>query len=353
MPMKLSSTFLIPLLLVTAGCQPSGHSVQQTMFHKDVILHIAPSDFKETNHRTIRALPHTWVNIKRISVVLDDGTVVPCRDFQSGAFELTHDEHNAFLIGTLELPVKNVTQVIVVVGQEAQCTGAQPENLSPCTLIDAKSTDDSQPANAVDGEITLRYIIPGKDRDSPRLVLQLPSQRGRDLPTTPIKVSLMSSGTVPASVDAIQTPWMSLSGESGSTPNRVPYRMTSQATLPDVPIQIKGTFQPETRIFTPSMLFNQGIPERIVIGGTVKRLDIAKRTFQLRVDDASDGQPYAALHFRVSEQTSYAFAGTLPATPATFDDISIGRRIWVSVLSHPNQNDHVEALDVRISSIDH
>lgn len=330
-----------------------GHGVAQTMFHKDIYLHVPPSDFKETNHRKIHALPHTWVNIKRISAVLADGTTIPCRDFQPGAFELTHDDDTAYLIGTVELPEQDVTQVVVVIGQQAQCSGANSEDLQPCSLMDTKSTNTSQPANAVDGEIALCYTIPDRDRDSTSLVLQLPTDRDKDLPTKPIAMSLLSLGAVPPSVDAIRTPWIGLAREPASAPSRLPYRMTSQATFPEVPIIVKGTFQSETRIFTPLLMFEQGPSERIAIGGTVTRLDIAKRTFQLRVDDTSDGQPYASLHFRVGEQTSYAFVGTLPAAPATFNDISVGRRIWVSVLGHPNQDDHLDTFDVRISSIDH
>jgi len=114
-----------------------------------------------------------------------------------------------------------------------------------------------------------------------------------------------------------------------------------------------GTVNTETRILTPVVVFDQGMPERIAISGTVTRLDIAKRTFQLRVDDASDGQAYATLRFRVGEQTTYGFTESLPPAPATFTDITLGRRIWVRVSGKPDPDDRLDAVDVRIASQDH
>ena len=80
------------------------------------------------------------------------------------------------------------------------------------------------------------------------------------------------------------------------------------------------------------------------------RLDIARRTFQLRVDDSSDGQPYGTLYFRVADQTTYGFSGSLPLAPATFEDISIGRRLWVSVLQNPDPAARLDAIAIQISA---
>jgi hypothetical protein len=78
------------------------------------------------------------------------------------------------------------------------------------------------------------------------------------------------------------------------------------------------------------------------------RLDIAKRTFQLRVDDTSDGQAYGTLYFRVDDQTTFGFSGSLPASSATFEDVSIGRRIWVRVLQNPDPAARLDANAIQI-----
>jgi hypothetical protein len=80
------------------------------------------------------------------------------------------------------------------------------------------------------------------------------------------------------------------------------------------------------------------------------RLDIAKRTFQLRVDDTSDGQAYGTLYFRVGDQTTFGFSGCLPSSSATFEDISIGRRLWVQVLQNPDSDARLDALSIQIST---
>jgi hypothetical protein len=80
------------------------------------------------------------------------------------------------------------------------------------------------------------------------------------------------------------------------------------------------------------------------------RLDIAKRTFQLRVDGSSDGKSYATLYFRVADQTTYGFTGNLRQAPATFEDISIGRRLWVQVLQNPDLDARLDALSIQIST---
>jgi hypothetical protein len=353
MPMKSSLLLLAPALFAIAGCKPTGHGVRQTMFHKDIYLHIPSSDLNESNHRTIHVLPHTWVTIKRISVVLADGTVVPVRDFKPGPIELIHDVNVARFLGTIELPVPDPTQVVVVIDQGAKCTASEGESLQPCSLTPARTKSANRPTSAGDGELALSYVIPSRDRDSPRIVLQLATDRGREINRAPIKVSLLSSGSIPLSVDAVQTPFIDLVSESGSAPPRLPYALNSPTALPLTAAAAMGTIIAETRLFTPIVLFDQGMPERIAISGTVTRLDIAKRTFQLRVDDASDGQAYATLRFRVGEQTTYGFTESLPPAPATFTDITLGRRIWVRVSGKPDPDDRLDALDVRIASQDH
>ena len=317
------------------------------MFQKDIYLHIQPTDFKETNRRSIHVLPHTWVTIKRVSAVLSDGTVVPCRDFQPGAFELIQDDDSAQLVGTLSLPTPDVAEVTVVIGQTGQCTGAEEASLSPCSLAAKQSTDHAKmPAD----EIALHYTLPNRDRESPKLVLQLETDRTKELPATPIPVMLTSSGTLPASLDAIQTPWLSLSPVADSTAMSLPYALTSSLEFLKTPSILKGTIDPETKTFTPTLILDLGDPERIAIGGTVVRLDIAKKTFQLRVDDTSDGKSYATLYFRVDDQTSYGFSGSLRQAPATFEDISIGRRIWVQVLQNPDSDARLNAISIQIST---
>ncbi len=352
MSMKLSVLLLAPVLLAIAGCKPNGHDVRQTMFHKDIFLHIPSSDFNESNHRTIHVLPHTWVTIKRVSIVLADGTVVPVRDFKPGAIELIHDESVARLLGTIELPVPNPTQVVVVIDQGAKCTASEGESLQPCTLTPARTTNANRPTSTGDGELTLNYVIPSRDRDSPRLVLQLTTDRGIEINEAPIEVSLLSSSSIPLSVDAVQTPFINLISEPGLASPPLPYALKTRTALSSA-ATVTGTINAETRLFTPVVVFDQGMPERVTISGTVTRLDIAKRTFQLRVDDASNGQAYATLRFRVGEQTSYGFAESLPPAPATFTDITLGRRIWVRVSGKPDPDDRLDALDVRITSQDH
>ena len=318
------------------------------MFHKDIYVHIQPTDFKETNRRSIHVLPHTWVTIKRISAVLSDGTVVPCRDFQPVAFELIQDDDSAQLVGTLELPVPDVAEVTVVIAQTGQCTGAEEASLTPCTLAAKQPTEDA--LNTPSVEITLNYTLSTRDRDSPRIVLKLDTERTKELPATPIPVMLTSSGTLPASLNVIDTPWLSLSPVAYGTTRSLPYALSSTLGFLKTPSILKGTIDPETKTFTPTVIFDLGDPKRIAIGGTVVRLDIAKRTFQLRVDDTSDGQAYGTLYFRVGDQTTYAFAGSLRQAPATFEDISIGRRLWVQVLQNPDSDARLDALSIQIST---
>jgi len=344
--MKLLYVFFFTALLATAGCQPMGHGVRQMMFHKDIYFHIRPTDFKETNRRSIHVLPHTWVTIKRISAVLSDGTVIPCRDFQSAAFELIQDDDNAQLVGTLSLPTPEVAGVTVVIGQTGQCTGAEEASLTPCTLAAKQATDDA--LNTPPDELTFNYTLSIRDRDSPRIVLKLDIERTKELPATPIPVMLTSSGTLPASLDVIDTPWLSLSPVAYGTTKRLPYALSSTLGFLKTPSILKGTIDPEIKTFTPTVIFDMGEPERIAIGGTVVRLDIAKRTFQLRVDDSSDGQPYGTLYFRVGDQTTFGFSGSLPASTATFEDISIGRRLWVRVLQSPDPAARLDANAIQI-----
>lgn len=318
------------------------------MFQKDIYLHTQPTDFKETNRRSIHVLPHTWVTIKRISAVLSNGTVIPCRDFQPGAFELIQDDDSAQLVGTLSLPTSDVAEVTIVIGQTGQCSGAEDATLSPCSLAAKQSTDDATKTPSDD--IALHCTLASRDRDSPRIVLKLDTERTKELPVAPIPVMLTSSGTLPASLDAIQTPWLSLSPVADSTAMSLPYALTSKLEFLKTPSILKGTIDPETKTFTPIVIFDMGDPERIVIGGTVVRLDIARRTFQLRVDDSSDGQPYGTLYFRVADQTTYGFSGSLPLAPATFEDISIGRRLWVSVLQNPDPAARLDAIAIQISA---
>ena len=318
------------------------------MFQKDIYLHIQPTDFKETNRRSIHVLPHTWVTIKRISAVLADGTVIPCRDFQPGAFELIQDDDSAQLVGTLSLPTPDVAEVTIVIGQTGQCTGAEDATLSPCSLAAKQSTDDS--LNTPSDEIALDYTLSGRDRDSPRIVIKLDTERTKELPTAPIPVMLTSSGTLPASLDVIDTPWLSLSPAADGTAMSLPYALTSTLEFLKTPSILKGTIDVDTKAFTPTLMFELGAPEQITIGGTVVRLDIAKRTFQLRVADTSDGQAYGTLYFRVGNQTTYGFSGSLPATPATFEDISIGRRLWVRVLQKPDPDARLDAIAIQISA---
>ena len=346
--MKLSYAYLSLALLAVAGCQPMGHGVRQTMFQKDIYLHIQPTDFKETNRRSIHVLPHTWVTIKRVSAVLSDGTVIPCRDFQSGAFELIQDDDSAQLVGTLSLPTPDVAEVTIVIGQSGQCTGAEDATLSPCSLAAKQSTDDATKTPSDD--IALHCTLSSRDRESPKLVLQLEADRSKELPATPIPVMLTSSGTLPASLDAIQTPWLSLSPVANGTTMSLPYALTSTLEFLKTPSILKGTIDPETKTFTPTVIFDMGDPERIAIGGTVVRLDIAKETFQLRVSDTTDGKAYGTLYFRVDDQTKYRFSGSLRQAPATFEDISIGRRLWVQVLQNPDSDARLNALSIQIST---
>jgi len=316
------------------------------MFHKDIYLHIRPTDFKETNRKSIHVLPHTWVTIKRISAVLSDGTVIPCRDFQSAAFELIQDDDSVQLVGTLLLPIPDVAGVTVVIGQIGQCTEAEEASLTPCTLSAKQSTDNA--LNTPSDELTLNYTLSSRDRESPKLVLQLEADRSKDLPVAPIPVMLTSEGKFPASVDAIHTPWLSVSPVANGTTKSLPYALSSTLGFLKTPSILKGTIDPETKIFTPTLILDLGAPPRIAIGGTVVRLDIAKRTFQLRVDDSSDGKSYATLYFRVADQTSYGFSGSLRQAPATFEDISIGRRLWVQVLQNPDSDARLDALSIQI-----
>ena len=318
------------------------------MFQKDIYLHIQPSDFKETNRRSIHVLPHTWVTIKLISAVLADGTVVPCRDFEPGAFELIQDDDSAQLVGTLSLPTPDVAEVTVVIAQTGQCSGAEDATLSPCSLADKRSTGGA--TNTPDEDIALHCTLASRDRDSPRIVIKLDTERTKDLPAAPIPVMLTSSGTLSASLDAIDTPWLSLSPAAYGTAKSLPYALTSTLEFLKTPSTFKGTIDADTKAFTPTLMFELGAPEQITIGGTVVRLDIAKKTFQLRVSDTTDGQAYGTLYFRVGDQTTYRFSGSLPTAPATFEDISIGRRLWVRVRQKPDPDARLDAIAIQISA---
>lgn len=346
--MKPAYALVVPALVMLAGCKPTGHGVRQAMFHKDIYLNISSTDFKETNRRSIHVLPHTWINIKRISAVLTDGTVIPSRDFQPTAFELVQDANSARLIGTLELPLPDVAEVIVVIGKAGQCSGAEDASLSPCILETATpGIDNASTATSTD-ETTLTYKLPSRDRDSAMLVLQLTANRDRQLPKAAVPVTLTSTGRLPIPLDVIDTPWLSLEPGAGAFPQRLPFGLLCPLDFLKTPITFKGTVDPDTKAVTPMVMFDLGAPTRIAIGGTVVRLDIDKKTFQLRVSDTTDGLPYGTLFFRVGEQTSYAFTGGLSPVPASFDDIGIGRKIWVSVLTHPDPDDRLDALEIRI-----
>lgn len=318
------------------------------MFQKDIYLHIQPTDFKETNRRSIHVLPHTWVTIKRISAVLSDGTVVPCRDFQPGAFELIQDDDSAQLVGTLSLPTPDVAEVTIVIAQTGQCSGAEDATLSPCSLAAKQLTDDA--TSTPSDEIALNYTLSGRDRDSPRIVIKLDTERTKELSAAPIPVMLTSSGTLPASLDAIDTPWLSLSPAADGTTKSLPYALTSTLEFLKTPSILKGTIDADTKAFTPTLMFELGAPEQITIGGTVVRLDIAKKTFQLRVSDTTDGKAYGTLYFRVRDQATYGFSGSLPTVPAMFEDISIGRRLWVRVLQKPDPDARLDAIAIQISA---
>ena len=318
------------------------------MFQKDIYLHIQPTDFKETNRRSIHVLPHTWVTIKRVSAVLTDGTVVPCRDFQPGAFEFIQDDDSAQLVGTLSLPTPDVAEVTIVIGQTGQCSGAEDATLSPCSLAANQSTDNA--TKTPSEEIALDYTLSGRDRDSPRIVIKLDTERTKELPAAPIPVMLTSSGTLPASLDVIDTPWLSLSPAADGTTKSLPYALTSTLEFLKTPSIFKGTIDADTKAFTPTLMFELGAPEQITIGGTVVRLDIAKKTFQLRVSDTTDGKAYGTLYFRVGDQTTYGFSGSLPTAPAMFEDISIGRRLWVRVLQKPDPDARLDAIAIQISA---
>lgn len=318
------------------------------MFRKDIYLSIPRTDFKETNRSSIHVLPHTWVTIKKISAVLSDGTVIPCRDFQSGAFELVQDYNGAQLIGTLDLPVPDVAEVMVVIGKTGQCSGAEESSLSPCILEAVTPGNNNVSAATSTDEMTLTYRLPAQDRDSARLVLQLNANRDQQRPTASVPVALTSIGQLPLRLDEVITPWIAITPTVDVTSPPLPYGMVCPVDLSKTAITIKGTVDPDTKAMTPLVMLDLTAPTRIATGGTVVRLDIDKKTFQLRVSDTTDGQPYGTLVFRVSDQTSYAFAGGPSPESASFDDIGIGRKIWVSVLNHPDPVERLDALDIHI-----
>ena len=346
--MKPVSVLLLTALMLLSGCKPTGHSVRQTTFHKDIYLNIPPTDFKETNRRSIHVLPHTWINIKKIAAVLLDGTVIPCRDFQSGVFELVQDDNRAQLIGTLELPVPDVAEVTLVIGKTGQCSGAEESSLSPCILETVTPGNNNASAATSADETTLTYKLPSRDRDSARLVLQLAAKRDKQRPTSSVPVTLSSTGKLPLLLDEVSTPWIAITPSVDATSPRLPFGLVCPLDFLKTPVTLKGTVNPDTKALTPLVMFDLGAPTRIAIGGTVVRLDIDKKTFQLRVSDTTDGQPYGTLFFRISEQTSYAFAGGPSPVSASFDDIGIGRKIWVSVLNHPDPVERLDALDIHI-----
>ncbi|MFM7187803.1 MAG: hypothetical protein ACKO14_08290 [Armatimonadota bacterium] len=348
--MKQSCGLLILVLLMLAGCKPFGHGVTQTLFHKDIYLNIPASDFKETNRRSLRTLPHTWVSIKRISAVLTDGTVIPCRDFQPTPFEMVQDESRAVLLGSLELPVPDVAEVTVVVGKSGQCSGADDTSLRPCTFeMEPSGKIDASTATPLD-ETSLTYRLPSRERGSTRLVLHLKANRDATFPKATIPVTFTCTGQLPIALDVIETPWLSILPVAGVTPDRLPLGLSCPLEVLKTSTACKGIVDPDSMALSPIVMFDLKAPSRVAIGGTVVRLDIDKKTFQLRVSDTTDGKAYGTLFFRAGDLTSYAFpGGQSPATvPATFDDIGIGRKIWISVLDHFDPDDRLEALDIRI-----
>jgi len=348
--MKQSCGLLIPVLLMLAGCKPFGHGVTQTLFHKDIYLNIPASDFKETNRRSLRTLPHTWVSIKRISAVLTDGTVIPCRDFQPTPFEMVQDESRAVLLGSLELPVPDVAEVTVVVGKSGQCSGADDTSLRPCTFeMEPSGKIEASTATPSD-ETSLTYRLPSRERGSTRLVLHLKANRDATFPKATIPVTFTCTGQLPIALDVIETPWLSILPVAGVTPERLPLGLSCPLEVLKTSTACKGIVDPDSMALSPIVMFDLKAPSRIAIGGTVVRLDIDKKTFQLRVSDTTDGKAYGTLFFRAGDLTSYAYSGgQSPATvPATFDDIGIGRKIWISVLDHFDPDDRLEALDIRI-----
>ena len=347
-PMKYLYVLAAVAYLILPGCRPSGHGVQQTMFHKDIYLHLPPTAFSETNRRSIRVLPHTWINIKRLSAVLSDGTIIPCRDFKPGVFELVQDDNHAQLIGTLDLPVPAVAEVMIVINKSGQCSGAEDASLHPCTLESATAINNNSSAAVPSDEATLTYTLPSRDRETGRLVLQLAAKRDKQQPTALIPITLTSSGQLPVSLDAVISPWISPTPSGDATSRRLPYGLLWQPDLVQMPNLLKGTIDPDSKAFSPMVMFDAAEPERIAIGGTVVRLDVAKKTFQLRVSDTSNGQPYGTLFFRVDDRVSYALTGSRNPVSATFDDLSIGRQIWVTLLANPDPNDRLYAMEVRI-----
>ena len=95
--MKPANALVILAAIMLAGCRPHVQGERQTMIHRDVILHLPHTNFDENNLRSIRVLPHTWISIKRISIVLTDGTIIPCRDFQEKFVDLVRDDDTAQL----------------------------------------------------------------------------------------------------------------------------------------------------------------------------------------------------------------------------------------------------------------
>lgn len=305
-------------------------------------------DFKETNRRSIHVLPHTWITIKRINAVLTDGTVIPCRDFQAKAIEFTQDDDIARLIGTVNLPVSSISSVNVVLDKTGQCSEADGASLTPCTFT--AETPRAVPANndSSNNEITLTATLASRDRETQRLVLQLGVARDKRVPRVAIPVTLTCTGYLPASVDLIETPWFTHSPNPGQVPQSLPFALLPSEALPQAPTLLSGKVDPDTKAFTPRIAFDNSNPSCIVVAGTVVRLDIAKQTFQLRVNDSSDGQPYGTLYFRVSDQTKFRFADGHSDTAASFDDISIGRQLWVQIHHHPDADSRLEPLEIRI-----
>lgn len=346
--MKPAYVVAIPTLLMLVGCEPNGHGVRQTMFTRDVILHLPHTSFKETNRRSIRVLPHTWVTIKRMSVVLTDGTIVPSRDFQEKSVDLVRDDDTAHLLATVTTPSPEIKELIIDIDRTGQCTPADGASLTPCELSATASNDASKSDTDI---LTLHCPISQRDSDSKCLVITPTAERTAALPSKSVPFSIKASRILPPDVETIQSPWMNLSSDTNFVKQTLSFGLSSERSLPSGPILVKGSIQPDTRIFTSSVVFDQQTSDRVVFSGTVIRLDIAKRTFQLRVDDASDGRPYATLYFRLMDDTKYTFAGALPPLPATFDDISLGRRIWVQTGRPSNPENRLDANAVQVLGI--
>ena len=349
LPMKFAFLLLVPFFLMLAGCKPNGHGVRQTMFQRDVILVIPTTDFEETNRQSIRVLPHTWVSIKQISAVYMDGTIIPCRDFESKSIDLVRDTDTAQLLGTLTLSSPNLKELIVDIDRTAQCSAAEGSELHPCELVPAVNRDTSDGTKSDTDVISLKSPVSQQDSDSHYIVMSFKLEHTKAMPTHAIPIGIRCATVLPASIDAIQSPWMLPVPKTEQNHSLLPFGLTPISALKITTGSVKGTIQPDTRLFTPVITTEPLGPDSAMYTGTVVRLDISKRTFQLRVDESSNGLPYATLFFRVMDETAYGFAGSWPLAAATFDDISVGRRLWVRSAGTAIANERLDALEVQIA----